>query len=431
MTAISLQRLDGVAVAKPSHAVRMLQVFAVALMVFPSDYVSKVVGAGGFPAAIVAYIMFLSWLAATLFGQHNSYVLRYPVRIALCAVWVVTLLSYVLMKRGLMTVEELSAADRWLLQLIDMSGVILVAAECLKSLDDIKRVLRAVTWGGAFCGIVAMLQFKGNRDLTPYIEKLLPSFSLNTTAYSDITSRGSLSRVTGTAIHPIELGVVAGMLLPLAIYLAMYDTDRSAVKRWLPTVCIGLAVPASVSRSAIIAVVLSVGVLFLSLPPVRRLKGLAMLPFALGAVFVGSHGMIGTLTSYFFAGSSDNSIAHRLNNYPYVEQVFKAAPWLGQGGGTTLIELGLIGVAVIAFFFVWPAIAGLVARAHTKDPEVRDLCAALSGAALAATACSATFDSLSFPMFANIQALVAGLIGACWLLVNRDRGLSSSYHGGY
>jgi O-antigen ligase len=113
------------------------------------------------------------------------------------------------------------------------------------------------------------------------------------------------------------------------------------------------------------------------------------------------------------------------------------APWFGQGGGTyiaksavyifdnqyltTAIELGLVGVAALAFFFLWPAIAALVARKRTANPELRDLAAALAGAALAAVVCSATFDSLSFPMFANVQALVFGLIGAVWLVVDGER----------
>ena len=88
---------------------------------------------------------------------------------------------------------------------------------------------------------------------------------------------------------------------------------------------------------------------------------------------------------------------------------------------TTAVELGLVGVAALVFFLLWPAIAALVARKRTADPELRDLAAALAGAALAALVCSATFDSLSFPMFVNVQALVLGLIGAVWLVVDRER----------
>jgi hypothetical protein len=63
---------------------------------------------------------------------------------------------------------------------------------------------------------------------------------------------------------------------------------------------------------------------------------------------------------------------------------------------------------------VLPGPADRVARRTSADPELRLLCAALAGAALAAAICSLTFDSLSFPMFSNVYALVIGLIGACW-----------------
>ena len=122
----------------------------------------------------------------------------------------------------------------------------------------------------------------------------------------------------------------------------------------------------------------------------------------------------------------------RVYDYPEVERLVYQAPWFGHGGGTylpenpmyildnqylkTAIELGLVGVVVLAAYFLVPFISALVARRRSGDPELRLLCAALAGAALAAGACSLTFDSLSFPMFSNVYALVIGLIGACWRL---------------
>jgi O-antigen ligase len=438
----SLASDEGLAqpIAVRNHAVPLLQTFAVALMVFPSDLVIKTIGAGGYPAALVAYFAFLAWVAATLFGLHNPLDYRYPVRIALCALWLASLASYALMNRAVLSSTQLLGADRWLLQLACVSGVILVAAECLRSIEDIRRVLRALTWGGAFCGVVAELQFRLSLNITPYLGRLLPGFSLDQAAATTavIGSRGELNRVFGTATDPIELGVSAGMLLPLALYLAMHDVGRPIWRRWLPVMCIALSVPASVSRSAILAAAMSLGVLIVLLPPHRRLAALAAVPLALAAVFVTAHGLLGTLKTYFLAGTADSSIAHRVNNYPYVEHLVRQAPWFGQGGGTyiiegigihildnqyltTAIELGLVGLAALTFFLVWPALAAFSARRRTDDPELRDLCAALAGAALAATICSATFDSLSFPMFVNVQALVAGLIGAAWLLAGRKR----------
>jgi O-antigen ligase len=437
VTALAIgQRIDqGIAVR--SHAVPLLQTFAVIVMVVPSDAVIKAVGAAGYLAALIAYGMLLAWVAATLFGLHHALGHRYPVRMSLCALWLISLASYALTDRAMLSTAQQASSDRWLMQLADISGVILVAAECLRSAEDIRRVLRALTWGGAFCGIVAALQFKLRLDLTPYL-RMVPGFSLNqaNAANAAIITRGALNRVPGTAIDPIELGVVAGMLLPLAVYLAIHDAGRSRARRWIPVFCTALAIPASVSRSAILAAGVALGALIVSLPPARRVTGLATIPLAVAAIFVTAHGLIGTLTSYFLAGTSDASIAHRVNNYPLVEHLVQQAPWFGHGGGTyiarnsifildnqylsTAIELGLAGVAVLIFYFLWPALAAVVARGRTADPELRDLCAALAGSALAAALCSATFDSLSFPMFVNVQALIFGLIGAAWLLVDRE-----------
>lgn len=422
-----------------SHAVVMVQVFAVTLMVFPSDMILKAVGADGYPAFLVAYGMLLAWLAATLFGLHNPLDHRHPVRIALWALWLVSLLSYVFINPLIVTPLEQAAGDRWLMQLAGVSGVILVTAECLRSREDIMRVLRALSLGAAFCGVVALLQFKGHLDVTPYLHWLLPGFSVDQIASgnADIILRGTINRVFGTAIDPIELGVTASMLLPLTVYVAMYDTKRSAFWRWLPVICTAIAATASVSRSAVLAMGASMGVFIVGMRPAQRVKALVCIPMALAVIFVSSHGYLGTLKSFFAAGTSDPSVAHRVNTYPFVAQMVDKAPWFGLGGGTyiaksavyildneyltTAIELGLVGVAVLLFYLLWPVTAALVARKRTTDPELRDLSTALAGAALAAAVGSATFDSLSFPMFVNVQALVLGLIGAVWLVVDDER----------
>jgi O-antigen ligase len=187
-----------------------------------------------------------------------------------------------------------------------------------------------------------------------------------------------------------------------------------------------------VSRSAIIAVVVAFGVLLVLMPPVPRLAALCAVPFVVAGAFMSAPGLIGTLASLFTAGTDDPSIAFRVNDYPLAERVWQEAPWFGHGGGTwmpvdslnifdnqflsTAVELGLVGVVALSVFLVVPAIAALIARRRSASPELRLLCAALAGAGFAAPLCSVTFDSLSFPMFVNVYALVIGLIGACWRL---------------
>lgn len=436
MTALASEWRLRASAASRSHAVTALQVFAVTLMVFPADGVIKAIGADGFPAALVAYCLFVGWVAATMLGFHNPLDYRYPVRISLCAWWLASLASYALMVRATLSAAQQASADRWLMQLAGVSGVILVTAEALRSEEDIRRVLRALAWGGAFCGLVAALQFWLKLDITPYLRMLLPGFSLNQSEVANtlIGSRNGISRVSGTATDPIELGVVGAMLLPLAVYLAMHDVTRSAFQRWFPVIGIAITIPASVSRSAFLAVAVALGVLIVSLRPAQRLAGLAATSFALLVVFMTAHGLLGTIRTFFLEGTNDPSIAHRVATYPLFGSLIHQAPWFGQGGGTYLaqnqaqifddqylttgVELGLVGIAALAFFLFWPAIAALVARGRAADPGLRDLCAALAGSELAAAICSATFDSLSFPIFIYVQALVVGLIGAAWLLVD-------------
>jgi O-antigen ligase len=281
-------------------------------------------------------------------------------------------------------------------------------------------------------------------DLAPYL-RALPGFSLNFDNPA-IIDRAALNRVAGTAIHPIELGVVAGMLLPLAIYLGISDTDRSARRRWAPVALIGLAVPISVSRSAVLALVLALVVLVVLMPAPQRLAALFVVPLGLVAVFMSAPGLIGTLASFFGAGSKDPSVATRLDDYPLVERLVQEAPWFGHGGGTyivdnaldildnqylkTAIELGLVGVVALIAYFLVPVIAALVARGRSRDPELRLLCAALAGAGLAAGASSLLFDSLSFPMFSNVHALVIGLIGAAWRLAPSAEAAATGSSGG-
>ncbi len=444
MTAATVTEVDRITVVERAtadrrpgtrQAVVLLQVFVVALFLFPSDTVIKAVGAAGFAGFFVAIVALGAWLASTLLGLHNPLEHRHPTRAALVGLWLVSLVSFALMHRTQVSGTEELAADRWLMQLAGMTGVALLAAECLSSLESIKRVLRVLVWGGAFCGVVAGLQFWTNIDLAQTLRNVLPGFSVNI-GDPDVIFRGALRRVTGTSIDPIELGVVAGMLLPLAVYLVLYDRERRPWKRWVPMACIAVAIPASVSRSAVLAVVIGLGLFVVLLPATRRLPLILSLPIALAAVFALAPGLIGTLTRYATLGNSDPSISHRTDSYAYVEQLVHQAPWFGTGGGTyippplhildneylnTTIELGLIGLVVLVFFFALPVATALVARQRSADPEVRALCGALAGAVAVAMVCSAAFDSFSFPMFSYVEALVFGLCGACWLLVARAR----------
>jgi O-Antigen ligase len=418
-----------------SDAVPLLQAFALAVMLVPSNTVIGPIGAPGYPGSLIGIFVFGVYGAAVLFGIHNPMRYKHPMQAVLAVLWVSVLASYVLMDRAILSSAQLGNADRLLIKIAVVTGVALTAAEKLRSLEDVRRVARALCWGGAACGFIAAVQYTFSYDLAQFARDL-PGFTLNQDN-PFILSRGSLNRATGTAVTPIELGVVAGMLLPLSIWLGLHDTDRRTIKRWAPAVLISMAAATSVSRSGILAIVAAFGLMVVLMPPVPRAAALCAVPFGVVGAFMTAHGLIGTLASFFSAGSSDSSIQYRTHDYPLAEAVWQKAPVFGHGGGTwipvneldifdnqflnTAVELGLLGVIALVAFLVVPAITALVARKRSGDPELRLLCAALAGAGLAAAGCSVTFDSLAFPMFLNVYALVIGLSGACWRLARAER----------
>lgn len=411
------------------QAALLLQVFVVAAFVVPSDAVLRVIGAAGYPASIVAVLIFLGWLATALLGFHDPIHNRHPVRGALGLLWICTSLSYAAMPRYAPDESQRLSADRWILLLLGLSGVILVAAEHLRNPRDVLRVIRTLVWGATFSAVVAMLQFWLRWDLKPILRQLLPGFAVNIENGS-FQGRDALMRVSGTAIHPIELGVVAGLLLPLAIWLGMHDRDRPALRRWAPAVLIGMCVPMSVSRSAVLAVGVSMAVFIASLPARQRVWAFGCAPLAAVAVFASTPGYLRTIAASFGAGTEDPSITNRLDNYPRVVALVREAPWLGRGGGTFLpddatrildnqylksaIELGLPGLLAIVLFFLVPALAAAQARRWAADEPLRSLTAALAGGCLAAAVGAYAFDAFSFAQFASVHAVVVGLAGTFW-----------------
>jgi hypothetical protein len=401
--------------------------FALAVMVLPSDAVLAPVGAAGYPASLFGVVVLALFVASVVLGFHDPTRYSHPIQGVLCVIWLALLASYILMDHGRLTGAQIANADRVLIRYAVITGVALVAAEWLRSPHDAMRVVRVLCWAGAFCGFVAALQYWISLDLAQFLRQL-PGLSVNSD-YSGIGARGSLNRVAGTAMTSIELGVVSGMLIPLAVCLGLYERGKGAFKRWGPLTLITLGIATSVSRSAVLAVFVALIVLVVLLPPLPRLAALAGLPVALAGIFVSAHGLIGTLAGMFTGASSDSSVQYRIHDYPVAEAQWRAAPWFGHGPGTwlpanplnifdnqfldSIVELGLVGTLALLVFLIVPAFVALGARRRSTNPDLRLLCAALAAAAFVAPVCSLTFDSLFFPMFANVYALVIGLTGAC------------------
>lgn len=409
----------------------LLQFFAVTLFVFPSNSVIRIVGANGYVAAIAGLVCLGVWFLNVILGAHNPFAIRNPTQLMLAIVWASTLTSYLMLSiKGTDPVRKM-AADNNILALLAISGVALMTAEGLRSLDQVRAVVRALAWGASFSAAVGVIQYVLNLDLAAQIALAMPGFDLSGPS-SAIGVRFGLTRVAGTALSPIEFGVVCGMILPLAIWLALSTRDAHRWTRWAPVVLLLGGVVVSVSRSSVVAVVVGLAVFTPMLPAKERLAMVVMAPVALTAVFVFVRGYFATMFEYIAGATSDPSVTTRTDDYAFVDEMILKEPIWGHGPGwyifrnaveitdnqyiLTAINLGLIGVLALLVLLLGPGVVSLGTRRRTSDPDVRLLCAAVASACLAGTVCSATFDSLAFPMFAGVSALLAGLAGATWLL---------------
>jgi hypothetical protein len=192
---------------------------------------------------------------------------------------------------------------------------------------------------------------------------------------------------------------------------------------------IAIGIPVSVSRSAILGATVAGIVIFLGLDPRARPKALMSVAGFLALIYATTPGLLGTLRGFFLSTGSDS----RINDYGPALAHIRQAPWFGPGPGSfiansetnnvldnqyllTLIEIGVIGLAVVLVYLLASAFLGRGARHRSNDPATRDLGQAFAAASVAGAVTAYTFDAFSFRMFSGVIPLCLGMTGALWAL---------------
>lgn len=416
----------------------LLRLQAATLLAFPAYLVVPPFGAVGSLAQLMALGLMLGWTIALLLGQVRLGDTRHPGRAALLGWLIVSCLSYASLFAGLSGPSEAAgraAADRWLMLVFAGAGVTMAVTQGLRTQADVRRFVGWLMGGSSVCGMVALIQFFGGIDPLTWLEQALPVLENNGSA-TTFQPREALVRVAGTTLHPIELGVVSGMVLPLAVWWGLYTRRHHPVLRWLPAFLALSGCLFSLSRSGLLALVAAAVVLLPTLPTIARRWAVLIVPAVLAGVFLMVPGMISTQLGAATAGTSDPSIVWRTNDYPLAWDRWQEQPVLGHGPGTwmpsnamdlfdnqylfTAVTLGAAGVVAMIGYLLVPAVAALHAARRTSDPELRMLGGSVAAALLVATVSSATFDSMSFPTFALITPVFVGLSGTVWLMVERE-----------
>ncbi len=416
----------------------LLKVTLLSILVFPPYMVLEPVGASGSLPQLLALGLFGLWVVSSVLGLHDPVNFGHPGRAAVLTLLLASCVSYGHFFAGLSgtsTVAGRAAADRWMLLMVAAAGIAFVTTESVRSLKDAMVLVRFVLAGGAVCCVVALVQFATHTDPMEWFKTIMVGFTENGIA-TPFQARGSLMRVAGTTLHPIELGVVSAMLLPLAVWRALYDSQGRKWLNWSLVGLFALANALTVSRSALLSLVVALAVTIPFLPKTARQWAAMVVPLGLAGLFLGVPGLISTMFSSATAGSSDSSITFRTDDYPVALRLVADRPWFGTGPGTwmpanvldifdnqyllTAVTMGVIGLVGLVVYLVVPPLAALAAARNAEGNELSLLAGSAAAAGLIATVASGVFDSMSFPVFALLCPFFIGLSGASWLMVKKQ-----------
>lgn len=408
----------------------MLTAYVVLLLAIPSGVTISGLGTYGRPSSLWGLLLLGWWVLWRLEGGTTATARRHqPARNAVVAFVVVALVSFAqAMMRG-QPPDQISPAIAALVRLGSWCGVFLVALDGIVDVDDVARIVRRLVMASGLLAILGLMQFVSHRSLLDWVGGI-PGLQYGTE--EEVGSRGVFVRAIGTSIHPLEFGTVLVGTIPLALSAAMSNGFRRGrpvqVRWWLAAGLSMIVCLISVSRSAIIGLVVAI---LASMPALSRRERRILLAggvVATGMVAVAVPGMATTVIAMFTGASDDPSTQSRSDALARVPEFLSASPVLGAGFGTflpryyifdnqwvlTLVELGTAGIAALAAIFVTGIWSAVSAARCSQRREVTEIGPALAASILTLAVLYAFFDAFSFPMSAGLLFLLTGLSAALY-----------------
>jgi O-antigen ligase len=407
----------------------VLAIYVGLLFIIPARFVVPGFGAAGPPAALLGVALFGVLLMGMVYSAHEDEdvgrresIWTTPITILLVCYAAFLLVSWTIGKSSALSPLAASNSDRALLTLVSLSGITLFVIQRVRTWTAIGQTVDLLLIGAMFMCSIGIIQFFTARDLSQLLQ--IPGLVENSRWFDSVPSRGGFNRPFGTALHPIEFGVVSASLVPLAIWRA---GDVRGAWRWVGVAMLGFAAMASLSRSAVLALAIGMVVMFVG-ATWRQRANLAVggVVFLLAASAV-VPGLVDALRTLFDSLESDPSVQARVNRTGEVLRLIAEHPWLGRGFGTytndeyllldneiqkLAIETGVIGVAALAAFTVGVIRTAWIAAA--TDPRAKGLATALSASILGVMISWYTFDAFFYRILMGVLFINIGLVGSLW-----------------
>lgn len=424
--------------SKPTiDAISLLTLYIFLLIAIPSKLIFAPLGGAGTPAQVIGVGAALWYSWARLQRAVSTETSPQPVRRAMFLFAGAVLVSYVAAAVRPIAESEISTADMGLISLISWTGIVLIANDGVSSLARLYALLRRIAAMGGGLATLGIAQFVTGQLLVDRIQ--IPGLVANH-AFIGVAARDGFNRPAGTAVHPIEFGVVLTIILPIALVCAMTMTDRSWLRRCYPVIAIVIAIPLSISRTAIVGVIVSLAVLTPTWSRPARLATAVAAAAVTALLFVTVPGFVGTVGGLFTTIGTDSSAQSRTGAYAIAWEFISRSPIVGRGFSTFLpsywildnqylglmIEVGALGLLAMMWLIASGVMAAIRSRALSADPVVRPVGQALAAAITCGAVSTALFDLLGFPMSAGLMILVIGLSGALWRLT-REAGSSAAF----
>ncbi len=413
-------------------AVTILTVWVVLLMAIPASLVVAPLGAVGGPATIFAAVVLVLYLVTWLHPALAPARGRQPVRAAAILLTCAVIATYVSANRHIMPGLERNGIDRGIILICGWLGILIMASDGIASMERLKKLLGRVVIGATAMAVIGITQFFTGLDATQYI--VIPGLK-EQTLNTDLLSRNGLNRPSATAAHPLEFAAVLAMALPIAINRARFAPPGKRGVRWLQVGLICAALPISVSRSAVLALLAVAFILLPTWPKIERRFAYVVMAGGVVALWMLVPGLLGTFRTLFATLTGDTSTTSRTSALSHAMPYISQHPWFGHGFGTffpatyfftddqyllSLIEIGVVGLFALLALFVTGLVTAQRVRRTTTDPEMRDLGQSLTATIAVAMVAFGTFDALSFNMAAGLTFLFLGCTGATLRLLRAE-----------
>lgn len=403
-----------------------LTIWLVALYALSARLHVPGVGSIGQPATLLALAAGAWWLVARVVPEFGLDQRFNPVRTALFVYAGYMLLSFGVGAARPLTALEQSGSLRALITLVAVVSIALLAADGISDLDRLTQLLRRLTTIGALFALYGIVQSSVGEALM----LAPPGLVWNEEAVPELLERGGFVRPFATAMHPIEYAVIVGSLLPLALHFALYPASPKDRARAIAELSmLVLAMPVSLSRTAIVCAVGALGVLAFGWGWRRRINALIVGLLGVPIIAAIVPGLFGFMVELFTGADSDPSVTARIDRIPRIMALIRERPWLGWGHGTysvedfflidnqlwvTLISAGFVGLFVV---LALPLVAGVAAvwpseRLEQADVAVQHLGRAIAAGIAGIMISTVTFTAFSYRILLFTLFLLIGCAGA-------------------